>query len=230
MMSLAPPSTSSVNQNNRLHQKRNTNAPQSTQKTTDSTKGIVGRVQRAVQSFEQNIWLPDSPATFAFYIVAIAVLCGGLFLHINLSAQITSTQYRIAEVQRDYYEIERESAEIVSQVALATSMFDINNRARMLGYVPVTDQSKNFVAVADIQVPQPQVAATINVPAANKESITIAEAFAATGSTLAGSSQLETNNAVAVSVLPSSGSTPASPKNSMQDRIATQLREWWTND
>jgi len=250
MMSLTPPSSSSAKQKNRQDQEQSEYLPKSTENRVFSFGGFGGRIERAMQSLEKNIWLPDTPATFAFYFVAIVVLCGGLFLHINLSAQITRTQYDIAAMQRNYYETERESAEIVSQIALATSMFDIYERATRLGYVPVTDKSKNFVAAADIRVPSPEVASSATDSGINNNkpaAITLAEALEAQSVTVAGFieprvSESDSNNAMALDrgnvddfstgngIDLMQGNESNINNSSFTSSLTTQLINWWKSD
>lgn len=145
----------------------------SAQNSSESTK-----LQQFGATLNKNIWLPDSPVTFAFFIFTTAILCGGLFLHINLSAQIAQAQFDIQGLEKRYNEIERENAEVISQIAIATSMFDIYGRATALGYVPLSERDKNFVAASEIQVPQPRMAAAPQETA--PQSMTVADAFAAT--------------------------------------------------
>lgn len=244
MMSLAPPSPDRAkSQNSRNRQSNRSDSHQSTTKNMANSSAIPGRFRQTMQALDQNIWLPDSPATFAFYIVAITVLCGGLFLHINLSAQITQTHFDIASIEGKYYEIERESAEIVSQIAIATSMFDIYGRATALGYVPVTDRNKNFVAATDIQIPQPGLAAansdtTTNNSAPDQalannqmQGITVAEAFEANGTVLSGSELAGSGEQVngKVLALGMGGASLFSP-TSETDSLSNRLISWWMSD
>lgn len=146
------------------------------QKLPDAS-GPNTKLQQIGASISKNIWLPDNPTTFAFFTLTIAILCGGLFLHINLSAQIAQAQFDTAALEMSYHEIERESAEIVSQIAIATSMFDIYNRATALGYVPLTERDKDFVVASEIVIPQPRFAAA---PQQDRSSSSaVAEAFIA---------------------------------------------------
>lgn len=166
MISLASSSSKSRNQQGKTAQ------------ASANTRTSTSKLQQLGATVSRNIWLPDSPATFSFFILTLAILCGGLFLHINLSAQIAQSRYDIEGLENRYNEVERENAEIVSQIAIATSMFDIFNRATALGYVPLTERDKNFVAASEIVIPQPQIVSA--PPQARPQSMKVADAFAAT--------------------------------------------------
>lgn len=232
MRSLAISSIDNASQNRKIE-----DTARPTEPTIPNSGAVAGRFQQIRHTLSQSIWLPHSLTTFAFFILTLAVLCGGLFLHINLSAHITQAQYDIAALEKIHREVERENAEVVAQIAIATSMFDIHAKAIALGYIPVTNKHKNFVAVADIQqslyglanAPVQTGTENIAVGSANNGLPTENQGTFSGNALAAG-----VNDTGVLLVASGAASRDIEATNQQQpsitDSLGSWLREWWSSD
>jgi len=233
MRSLATSPVGNASRNRKIE-----DTARSTEPTAPNDGAVLGRFQQIRHTLSQSIWLPHSLTTFAFFILTLAVLCGGLFLHINLSAHITQAQYDIAVLEEIHRELERENAEVVAQIAIATSMSDIHSRAIALGYIPVTNKHKSFVSVAEIQHSQyglvnapiqTETGNSIAVDAVNN-SLPTENQDVFSGNALAAG----VNDAGVLLVVSGAASRDIDATNQQQpsitDSLGNWLREWWSND
>ncbi len=81
---------------------------------------------------------------FAVGLVSIAMLAG---LYLVVSVQAATLGREIQEIQADILDVQRENANLETQLARLTSASVMENRALELGYLPVTDNNREYLAV-----------------------------------------------------------------------------------
>jgi hypothetical protein len=88
-------------------------------------------------------WLP-LPATWQQYLLAclaLAVVMGGMLLHVLLSVQIARADFQLRELNAAYARIERQNGELVYQIAQRSSLAHMAQLAAEQGYVPATGRT-----------------------------------------------------------------------------------------
>ena len=106
----------------------------------DSLGGRTGLGTR-VRDLEH--WLP-LPATWQQYLLAclaLAVVLGGMLLHVLLSVQIAHADFQLRGLRADYARIERQNSELVYQIAQRSSLAQMAKLAADQGYVPATGRT-----------------------------------------------------------------------------------------
>lgn len=88
-------------------------------------------------------WLP-LPATWQQYLLAclaLAVVLGGMLLHVLLSVQIARADFQLRQLRADYARIERQNSELIYQIAQRSSLAQMAALAAEQGYVPATGRT-----------------------------------------------------------------------------------------
>ncbi|GIV79550.1 MAG: hypothetical protein KatS3mg050_3944 [Litorilinea sp.] len=108
--------------------------------------------------------LPDSPQAFARYVAGLSLIFLGLTLHVLLAAQILQARVELSQLQAQHERLIQENSELAWQIAAATNLDRIAQRARELGYVPA--EGRTFVVLpatpaapaipAPVAEPQPE--------------------------------------------------------------------------
>lgn len=94
---------------------------------------------RLWQSLSQLLRLPNDLVSFLLFLTVLSALCGGLFLHIHLSARIMQAQIDITDQQALFEAIEQKNSEIVWQINQSSSLSHVKQRAVALGYVDMPE-------------------------------------------------------------------------------------------
>ncbi len=110
--------------------------------------------------------LPDSPQAFARYVAGLSLIFLGLTLQVLLAAQILQARVELSQLQAQHERLIQENSELAWQIAAATNLDRIAQRARELGYVPAN--GRTFVVLpatpptpappAPVAEPQPEKA------------------------------------------------------------------------
>jgi hypothetical protein len=88
-------------------------------------------------------WLP-LPTTWRQYLLAclaLAVVMGGMLLHILLSVQIAHADLQLRQMRETYARVERQNSELVYQIAQRSSLAHMAQLAAQQGYVPATGRT-----------------------------------------------------------------------------------------
>lgn len=96
-----------------------------------------GRFYAAAAALDPGLRLPGTPRALAVYTLVVGIVCTALMLHVMLSAQIMQAEVRIHSLQSELDTINRQNDEILWQIARATNLTRIQERALALGYVPI---------------------------------------------------------------------------------------------
>ena len=121
----------------------------------------LGRLWQALSQF---LHLPNDLVSFLLFLTVLSVLCGGLFLHIHLSARIMQTRISIGDQRTIFEAIEQKNSEIVWQINQATSLDVVKQRAAALGYVDMPDhQYIGATQVSQALLPGSSVAASLGL-------------------------------------------------------------------
>jgi hypothetical protein len=97
----------------------------------------LGRFDAMVAALDLGLRLPATPRALAVYTLVVGIVCTALMLHVMLSAQIMQAEVRIYTLQSELDTINRQNDELLWQIARATNLTRIQERALALGYVPV---------------------------------------------------------------------------------------------
>jgi hypothetical protein len=116
-----------------------------------STAEIADTLQR---SFGERAWdrpgwqalpkLMPLPGTWQQYLlacVALAVVLGGLLLHVLLSVQIARADFQLRQLRDAYGRVERQNSELVYQIAQRSSLAQMAQLAAAQGYAPATGRT-----------------------------------------------------------------------------------------
>jgi hypothetical protein len=102
-------------------------------------------LRRAVGILDSAFYLPDSPRAFMIYLLGLAIIFAGAFMHVLVAAQITEAQFRISQLRQEYRAIEQQNSELIFEIARETNLARLQARAREAGYVPV--QQRDYVVI-----------------------------------------------------------------------------------
>ena len=106
-------------------------------------QSLGGRTGLGARARELGHWLP-LPATWQQYLLAclaLAVVLGGMLLHVLLSVQIARADFQLRGLRADYARIERRNSELVYQIAQRSSLAQMAKLAAEQGYVPATGRT-----------------------------------------------------------------------------------------
>lgn len=106
----------------------------------------LGRFYATVAALDLGLRFPDTPRALAIYTLVIGIVCTALMLHVMLSAQIMQSEVRIRSLQSELDTINRQNDEILWQIARATNLTRIQERALALGYVPI--RTRQYVVMS----------------------------------------------------------------------------------
>lgn len=81
---------------------------------------------------------------FAVGLVTVAILAG---LYLVVSVQAATLGREIQEIQADVLDVQRENANLETELARLTSAAVMENRARELGFVPIGESSREYLPV-----------------------------------------------------------------------------------
>ena len=93
----------------------------------------------------QTLRLPDTWQSFLLFTLAVALLCVGLILHLQLSTTILQDKINLEQLRAEEQVIQKENANLVWAIAQETDLNRVKIRATELGYEPAFQ--RNFVII-----------------------------------------------------------------------------------
>jgi len=106
----------------------------------DSLGGRTGLGAR-VRELGRRLPLPTTWQQYVLACLALAVVLGGMLLHVLLSVQIARADFQLRGLRADYARIERRNSELVYQIAQRSSLAQMAKLAADQGYVPATGRT-----------------------------------------------------------------------------------------
>lgn len=103
--------------------------------------------RREWRGLEAVLPLPSTWQQYVLGCLALAVVLGGMLLHVLLAVQIAGVDYEVRQMREEYARVERLNSELVYQIALRSSLAQMANLAAEKGYVPAT--TRTYVVRAD---------------------------------------------------------------------------------
>ena len=89
-----------------------------------------------LQSLRQTVALPTTPRGFLIFMLGLQLVIVGIALQVFLAVQIRTTEVAILEHQSQMELYEKKNAELIWQIATATSLEAVQRRAVQLGFAP----------------------------------------------------------------------------------------------
>lgn len=99
------------------------------------------RWQAMGDSLQNLLPLPVTWQQYLLACLALAVVFGGMLLHVLLSVQIAGADFQLRQMSAEYARIERQNSELVYQIAQRSSLVQMANLAAQQGYVPATGRT-----------------------------------------------------------------------------------------
>lgn len=129
-----------------------------------STAELADTLQHSLaqHSLAQHVWegnrrqvwqgLLPLPATWQQYLLAclaLAVVLGGLLLHVLLAVQIADADFQLRQMRQEYARVERQNSELIYQIVQRSSLARMAQLAAEQGYVPATGRTYAVPGAAD---------------------------------------------------------------------------------
>jgi hypothetical protein len=118
------------------------------------------RGDSAEDSIEESIGSLNAKTAIGSLLILILVSLLG-WLYLTQASQVTTTGYRIYELESERARLQRENAKLMLEIAELERLEDVKARARQLGFVP--PEQVEYLVVADYPPDHPpsgQLAAT----------------------------------------------------------------------
>jgi len=137
----------------------------------DPAQMSLNRLQQIIGMLDSTLRLPSNPRTFTIYLLGLAIVFAGAFLHIFVAAQIMQAQFTLNQLQEQYRSIEQQNGDIIFQIARDTNMSRLHDRVIAQGYVPV--QTREYIVAPSAVAPVAAVpdASQLNVEADESASV-----------------------------------------------------------
>jgi len=126
----------------------------------DPAQASLNRLQQIVGMLDTTLRLPSNARAFTIYLLGLAIVLAGAFLHIFVAAQIMQAQFTLSQLQEQYRSIEQQNGDIIFQIARDTNMERLHDRVIAKGYVPVQAREYVFAPAATAPVAMAPNAAT----------------------------------------------------------------------
>jgi hypothetical protein len=123
------------------------------------TQGSLNRLQQIIGLLDSTLRLPSTPRAFMVYLLGLAIVLAGAFLHILVAAQIMQAEFTLAQLQEEYRAIEQQNGDIIFQIARDTNMARLHERVVSQGYGPV--QEREYVIARKMPVAKASTDATV---------------------------------------------------------------------
>ena len=127
---------------------------------TDHSSSLLHRLRgdSAEGSIEKSIGSLNARTAIGSILIFILVSLLG-WLYLTQASQVTTTGYRIYELEGERARLQRENAKLMLEIAELERLEDVKARARQLGFVP--PEQVEYLVVADYPPDHPpQLAAT----------------------------------------------------------------------
>ena len=128
---------------------------------------MQGQATQIIHAYRQAPWRVQRQWIGAFLLVVVGVaMIAALYLDVTARAAVAGRE--IQEMRVQITTVQRENADLETQLADLTSTVVMQKRAEALGYRPVQPGELDYVAVPGFTLPEPPIllAADDNVPIA----------------------------------------------------------------
>jgi hypothetical protein len=115
----------------------------------DSAQASLNRLQQLIGLLDSSLRLPNTARAFMIYLVGLAIIFTGAFMHVFVAAQIMQAEFTLHQLQEEYRALEQQNGDIIFQIARDTNMQKLHERAVLEGYVNVEQREYAF-APADV--------------------------------------------------------------------------------
>lgn len=122
----------------------------------DPAQASLNRLQQVICLLDSSLRLPNNPQAFMVYLVGLAIVFAGAFMHVFIAAQIMQAEFRLNQLQEEYRAIEQQNGDIIFQIARDTNLTRLQERVVAEGYVPV--QKREYVYVPNASLADTAVA------------------------------------------------------------------------
>ena len=117
-----------------------------------------------MRSLQESLPLPVTWQQYMLLLAIVSIIVGGMALHVLLSLQIAEARLQVRLLRVEYERIERDNSEVVYQIAMRSSLSQIEALATAQGFGPATgrilvprtelgDEAVAGDAVTDVVVP-----------------------------------------------------------------------------
>jgi hypothetical protein len=114
-------------------------------KGLDPTQVSLSRLQQVIGMLDSSLRLPNNPRAFMVYLLGLAIVFAGGFMHVLVAAQIMQAEFTLNQLQEEYRALEQQNGDIIFQIARDTNMARLQERVTAMGYVPVQEREYVFV-------------------------------------------------------------------------------------
>ncbi len=117
---------------------------------------MQGQATQIIHAYKQAPWRVQRQWIGAFLLVVIgAAMVAALYLDVTARAAVSGRE--IQELRVDITTVQRENADLETQLADLTSTAAMEQRASALGYRPVKPGELDYVAVPGFAKPEPEI-------------------------------------------------------------------------
>jgi cell division protein FtsB len=117
---------------------------------------MQGQATQIIHAYRQAPWRVQRQWIGAFLLAVIGVaMVAALYLDVTARAAVAGRE--IQEMRKEITTIQRENADLETQLADLTSTAVMEKRAIELGYRPVQPGELDYVAVPDFVLPEPAI-------------------------------------------------------------------------
>ncbi len=117
---------------------------------------MQGQATQIIHAYKQAPWRVQRQWIGAFLLVVIgAAMVAALYLDVTARAAVAGRE--IQELRVDITTVQRENADLETQLADLTSTAAMEQRASALGYRPVKPGELDYVAVPGFVKPEPEI-------------------------------------------------------------------------
>jgi cell division protein FtsL len=126
------------------------------------------RVTRLVQAYRQAPWRTQRQWIVIFLLVVVAIgMVAGLYLNVTARAALAGRE--VQGLEQDIADIERQNADLQTQIAAQLSTENMAKRAEALGFEPASSENLEYLPVSGY-FPSPPVHLVPSSGAASQQS------------------------------------------------------------
>jgi hypothetical protein len=111
----------------------------------DPAQVSLNRLQQMIGFLDSTLRLPNNPRAFMVYLVGLAIVFAGAFMHVLIAAQIMQAEFTLSQLQDEFRAIEQQNGDIIFQIARDTNMARLQERVVAEGYVTVQEREYVYV-------------------------------------------------------------------------------------
>src|SRR5262245_11239312 len=94
----------------------------------DPAKVSLPRLQQLIGLVDTSLRLPSTPRAFIVYLLGLAIVFTGAFMHVMVAAEIMRAQFTLSQLQAEYTAIDQQNGDIIFQIARDTNMARLHDR------------------------------------------------------------------------------------------------------